>query len=309
MSERSKLRIGYALGSGSARGWAHIGVINALAELGIEPDIVCGSSIGALVAAACAASELERLRRGASELTRLRVARFLNLNWSLNGFVDQKKLSIFLRQSVCDREFDFRELTKKFATVATDLESGKEIWFTEGSVLDAVSASIALPGLLPPVKIQGRWLVDGALVNPVPVSLCRALGADVVIAVNLNSGIVGTPVVDPPSNSTRDRFLGSLVRRRKPRAPMSETEAEIQPRIRESSPKLLDVLGRSINITQDRITRSRMAGDPPDILLTPRLSHIGLFEYHRVAEAVAEGEQCVARMLHEIRHVLPGVIA
>ena len=308
MSDPARLRIGYALGSGSARGWAHMGVINALAELGVEPDIVCGTSIGAVVAAACAASRLERLLDGTRGLTRLQVARFLNLNWSLNSFIDQKRLTNFLHESLCDAELDFRELSKKLATVATDLESGKEVWFTEGSVLNAVSASIALPGLLQPVRIQGRWLVDGGLVNPVPVSLCRALGADVVIAVNLNSGIVGNPLVEPPNNGVRNHFLDSLMPQRKLQAPIPETTTESLPKIRQRRPGLLDVLGRSINITQDRITRSRMAGDPPDIVLSPRLSHIGLFEFHRVAEAVGEGEQCVARMLSEIRHVLPGVI-
>lgn len=300
------MRLGYALGSGSARGWAHIGVIRALAELGIEPDIVCGTSIGALVAAASAGSRLDQLLEVAEGLTRLRVARFLNLSLSFNNFIDHKRLSGFLRDALCDEALDFSELSRKFAAVATDLESGKELWLTDGSVLEAVSASMALPGLLPPTRLKGRWLVDGGLVNPVPVSLCRALGADVVIAVNLNSGIVGSRIADSSSPGPRSHFLSALVSRPTPTSSSGALERAIEPppRIRERSPRLLDVLGRSINITQDRITRSRMAGDPPDIVLTPRLSQIGLFEFHRAAEAVHEGQQCVARMLPEIRHLL-----
>jgi len=298
------LRLGYALGSGSARGWAHIGVIRALAELGIEPDIVCGTSMGALVAAASASSRLDQLLEVAEGLTRLRVARFLNLSLSFNNFIDDKRLSGFLRDTLCDESLEFSELPRKFAAVATDLESGKELWLTDGSVLEAVSASIALPGLLPPMRLRGRWLVDGGLVNPVPVSLCRALGADVVIAVNLNSGIVGSRIADSAGNGPRSHFLSALVSRPTPSCGALEKTTEPPPRIRERSPRLLDVLGRSINITQDRITRSRMAGDPPDIVLTPRLSQIGLFEFHRAAEAVDEGRHCVARMLPEIRHLL-----
>jgi NTE family protein len=188
-------RIGLALGSGASRGWSHIGVIKALTEIGIDPDIVCGCSIGALVGASYCAGKLNELEDWLRTLSKLEVARFLELNWSLKGFVNVEHLREFLTDYVCNENVNIEELGKTFAAVATDLENGREVWFTKGSVLKAVWASMSLPGLFPPIQHKGRWLVDGGLVNPVPVSLCRALGADLVIAVNLNEDIVGKHLV------------------------------------------------------------------------------------------------------------------
>ncbi|MCD6389307.1 MAG: patatin-like phospholipase family protein [Desulfobulbaceae bacterium] len=189
--ERTPRQIGLALGGGSARGWAHIGIIHALKKIGIKPKIVCGCSIGALVGASYAPGNLKKLESWVHSLTTRTVVSFLELDFSFKGFVDAKRLQTFLNQNVCDEKMEFADLSKQFATVSTDLETGREIWFTKGSVLNAVWASISLPGLFPPIQSQGRWLVDGGLVNPVPVSICRALDADIVIAVNLNGDIVG----------------------------------------------------------------------------------------------------------------------
>jgi len=188
--DATSLRIGLALGSGSSRGWAHIGVIRALAAAGIEPGILCGCSIGALVGASYAAGNLDRLEQWALALKRLELARYFEINLSLNGFVDTARLQTFLVTNVCDANVSIENLPKKYAAVSTELATGGEIWFTSGPVIDAVWASIAMPGLFPPTRNKGRWLVDGGLVNPVPVSVCRALGADVVIAVNLNGDIM-----------------------------------------------------------------------------------------------------------------------
>jgi NTE family protein len=183
-------RIGLALGSGSSRGWAHIGVIRALSEVGIEPDIVCGCSVGALVGASYSAGMLDRLEQWVTSLTKLEFARFFELNLSLTGFIDTERLRTFLAGYVCGEGDCIENLAKTYAAVSTELETGREIWFTRGPVLEAVRASISIPGLFPPLFHEGKWLVDGGLVNPVPVSLCRSLGADIVIAVNLNGDTV-----------------------------------------------------------------------------------------------------------------------
>lgn len=293
-------RIGLALGSGSARGWSHLGVIKALQKLGIEPDIISGCSIGTLVGAAYCAGNLNKLEQWLLKLSKLEVARFFELNWSFNGFVDADHLQSFLNQYVCDNEVCIEDLDKTFAAVSTDLEKGREVWFTSGSVLQAVWASMSLPGLFPPIQYDGRWLIDGGLVNPVPVSVCRALGADVVIAVNLNGDIVGKhlahkPEVEP-NFGIADRFIKNI----------REYSATIFPAIgsEDKTPGLFDAIVSSINIMQDRITRSRMAGDPPDILLAPKLAKIGLLEFHRAGEAIAEGEKCVERLASEIQYAL-----
>lgn len=299
-SKTPKPAIGLALGSGSARGWAHIGILHALSAQGIEPEILCGTSIGSLVGASYAADNLSKLEGWVRSLTRFETIRFFEINSSLNGFVDTERLRRFLNEYVADDHLLIENLDKQFAAVSTDLESGREIWFTRGPILDAVWASISVPGLFPAIKNDNRWLVDGGLVNPVPVSACRALGADIVIAVNLNGDIVGRHFTQPvrqagQADGIKGKITG-LVRE------YTDTFFSAH-RENDKPPSLFDAIAGSVNIIQDRITRSRMAGDPPDIVLSPKLGHIGLLEFYRAAEAIAEGKKCVERMLPEILHV------
>jgi NTE family protein len=295
------MNIGLALGGGSSRGWSHLGVISALTNQGIVPDIVCGTSIGSLVGASYVSNNHDKLEEWACSLTKFGTASFFEINTSLNGFINTKRLHNFLNEYVASDNSVIEDLDKQYATVATDLESGREVWLTKGSVLEAVWSSISLPGLFPAIKNNNKWLVDGGLVNPVPVSVCRALGADIVIAVNLNGDIVGkhfqvqkniikqdTGVVDKITDLVAE-YTASV---------FSTTKVEDKP------PSLFEAIAGSVNITQDRITRSRIAGDPPDILLSPKLSHIGLLEFYRANEAIDEGKECVQRMLPEILHVL-----
>lgn len=314
-------RIGLVLGSGASRGWSHIGIIKALSKLGIEPDIVTGCSIGALVGAAYCSGGLEKLEQWLLKLDRLEVAKFFELNWSLNGFVDPDHLEKFLTTYVSGGNVNIQDLDKTFAAVSTDLQSGREVWFSEGSVVKAVWASIALPGLFPPLKYDSKWLVDGGLVNPVPISVCRALGADFVIAVNLNGNIVGKHFVKktkkPAGKHGQDHDGKADSSGNENASTVDGLANRVVQRLREYSsalfaddgtdsngPGLFDSIAASINITQDRITRSRMAGDPPDLLLTPKLSHIELLEFHRAGEAMEEGEACVERMSSEIKYAL-----
>jgi NTE family protein len=297
--KNASARIGLALGSGSSRGWAHIGVIKALAEVGIQPDIICGCSIGALVGASYAAGNLDYLEQWALSLTRLEIARYFEINLSLNGFVDTGRLHSFLVKHVCNEQETIENLKKTYAAVSTELATGREKWFTSGPVIEAVWASISLPGLFPPMQSKGRWLVDGGLVNPVPVSLCRAMGADIVIAVNLNGDIVRKHISPKPKKPDSDSMIDIFAETvKKYSATMFAGQKQ-----RNAPPDLFNALASSINIMQDKITRSRMAGDPPDILLAPKLSHIGLLEFYRAAEAIEEGHGCVKRMLPEIHYV------
>lgn len=297
------MKIGLALGSGSSRGWAHIGVINALVEQGINPDIVCGTSIGSLVGASYVSSNLEKLDAWACSLSKFETARFFEINRSLNGFVNTERLHHFLNEFVARDDLFIEALPKRYASVATDLSTGREVWLTEGVLTEAVWASISLPGLFPAIKNNDKWLVDGGLVNPVPVSVCRALGADIVIAVNLNGDIVGKHFQSPKTTIDRDKGVVEKITDL-----VSEYTASAFPanKTKEQPPSLLDAIAGSVNITQDRITRSRMAGDPPDIILSPKLAHIGLLEFYRAKEAISEGKRCVHRMQTEIDHLLGG---
>jgi len=299
-------RIGLALGGGSARGWAHIGAIRALADAGIEPDLVCGTSIGALVGAAYVGGELDRLEAWVRSLRVQTVVSFLDFSLG-GGLIKGDKLIEFFRSHFVDR--DIRELARPFGAVATDLQRGREVWLREGGVSDAVRASIALPGLFTPAQRDGSWLVDGGLVNPVPVSLCRAMGADLVIAVDLNADLLRRHLKPKPA----------AARKRAPANPENLTDsvmARIQTGMSQLGlnsgngprpPAMLDVLASSINIMQVLITRSRLAGDPADVMVTPLLANLGLMEFHRADVAIDAGRRAMEAAIPQLNARLNGL--
>lgn len=295
MSKRSP-RIGLALGSGSARGWAHVGVVRALERAGIVPEVVCGTSIGALVGAAYASGQIERLDDWVRGLSWQTVVGLMDFRMN-GGLIQGAKLVDFFRARFEDR--GIAQLPKKFACVATELTTGREVWLQDGPVIDAVRASIALPGLLTPVVREERLLVDGGLVNPVPVSLCRALGAEIVIAVDLNWDLIGRraqvpDVANAEAGPAQSSLIEAIFGRFRQRT--IETGPE--------SPSLLDVLTTSLNIMQVRITQSRLAGEPADVLIRPRLSGIAAMDFHRGAVAAAEGERAAERAIPVIQELL-----
>lgn len=302
-----KPKIGIALGGGAARGWAHIGILNALAEMGIKPDIIAGTSIGALVGSAYANGQEKELEAWVRSLTWKEIVGFLDVSVVPGGLIEGDKLIDFARSRAPDT--DIESLPIPFGAVATELSTGREVWMREGKVLDAVRASISLPGLFKPVRRDGAWLIDGGLVNPVPVSLCRAMGAETVIAVNLNAGVVGTPRHirapkkrdEKQENNIWDRISDSFKQK------LNEKKKELLMQILgedHDSPGSFEVLAGSINIMQERITRSRLAGDPPDLLLEPKLSHIGLMDFDRADEAIAEGHSCVERTSNRLVEII-----
>jgi NTE family protein len=302
-------RIGLALGSGSARGWAHIGIIDALLEAGIEPDIVCGTSIGALVGAAYVADRLPALRSFAQSLTWREIVGLLDVRLSGGGIVDGKRIIALLRDLGIAAPIE--SYRKPYAAIATDLETGREIWLREGPIHEAVRASISLSGIFSPAKIADRWLVDGGLVNPVPVSTCRALGAEIVIAVNLNGDIVGRFEGDVKRISSTAKVASSpeFLRRLLDQIPpaIREQVSAIAPKLLRTgpaAPSYFDVLTNSINVMQDQITRARLAGEPPHVMLMPRLRAIGLLEFNRAEEAIAEGRACVQQALAALRRYI-----
>jgi NTE family protein len=305
-------RLGLALGSGSARGWAHIGVLQVFNEEGVRPDIVCGSSIGALVGAAYAAGELNRFADWVQSLGMRDVFGFMDFNLT-GGMLKGEKLIAFWRRNFAD--FDIESSPILYGAVATDLHSGAEVWLRHGSIADAVRASIALPGLFTPVaREDGRLLVDGGIVNPVPTSLARAMGADIVIGVDLNSDILHRhmqplAVVQAPAPDAEavpesepepvpPKSAGWMQRLTPWRADVPAVPAP------QRVPSVLDVVMTSVAIMQMRITRSRMAGDPPEVVVAPALANLGLLDFHRASEAIEEGRRAAKASLPQLQRFM-----
>jgi NTE family protein len=305
---KRKPRIGLALGSGSARGWAHIGAIRALEERGVKPDMVCGSSVGALVGAAYASGQLDKLEEWVTGLAWHTVVRLMDLSWR-GGLIRGARLFTLFNTILEDHDID--ALPLPYGAVATELGSGREVWLRHGKMLAAVRASSAMPGLFQPAVRDGALLVDGGLVNPVPVSMCRALGADVVIAVDLSWGKLGVyrdrsreeggakdGGGDLPQPAPREMpgWLNKISRGWLARAAKTEDHVRM--------PSIFEVFTTSLDIVEMRVARSRLSGDPPDILLTPLLPGFGTMEFHRAKEAIEEGRAAVERMAPLIEQVI-----
>ncbi|RDV05856.1 patatin-like phospholipase family protein [Undibacter mobilis] len=296
--------IGLALGGGAARGFAHIGVIRTLAAHGIVPDVIVGTSIGAVVGGCHAAGQLDNLETWARSLTTRSVMSYLDISLSGSGLIGGNRLASKLTEGLQDTRIE--DLPMRFAAIATEFSTGHEIWLTRGRLSNALRASYALPGIFPPVKIGGRWLVDGALVNPVPVSAARALGARVVIAVNLNADLFGRGTIiadhgsdekdDPPPVPEVQHGLRALFGR----------EASLRRKLfgDHGRPGIPTVMVEAFNVMQDRITRARLAGDPPDVLISPRLGSIGWFDFHRNKDAIAVGVDAAEKALETVTEAI-----
>jgi NTE family protein len=314
-------RVGLALGSGSARGWAHIGILRALAERGFVPDVIAGASVGALVGAASAFGRLDDLEAWVSALTQRDVWRLVDTTFRGGGVMTGNRLMEAIAARIGDAPIE--SLPLAFGAVATDLYTGEEIWLREGSFMTAVRASSGVPGLFAPTWHQGRWLIDGGVVNPVPVSLCRALGADIVVAVDLSRSVTQV------ARRARERVNGAAAAAT---AATGGSESKVSDegnailqrwsglvdgivesfRSKRTEPGLLEVMSTAVNIMQERVTRSRFALDPADVVLQPDLMDFQLMDFHRAREAIEIGRAHVAQMeakLEPLRARLQGGLA
>ncbi len=301
--------IGLALGGGAARGFAHIGILKTLIAHGIVPNVVVGTSIGAVVGGAYAAGHLDTLEEWARSLQVRNILGYLDIRLNGSGLIGGEKLATRLEASIGPTLIE--DLPLKFASVATEVRTGHEIWLTRGRMVDAMRASYALPGIFSPVLVGDRWLVDGALVNPVPVSAARALGAEIVIAANLSSDIF-THSTTIYSHGSAPGPLAQIVEEAPSKRRFGKFFSLERTMKREffgggGRPGISSVMVDAFNIMQDRITRARLAGDPPDLLITPRVGEIGWFDFHRADDLIAFGTRATERVidsLQEVIHVL-----
>lgn len=323
------LRIGLALGSGAARGWAHIGVIRALETMGITPDIVTGTSIGSLVGGAYAAGKLDELEDWVRTMDRWTVIDLLDIGIADGGVIAGKK--VFTQAQKRFGKIDIRALPIDYAAVATELTTGKEIWLCEGDLFSVARASCAMPGLLSPQFMDGRWLVDGALANPVPVSLARSLQADFVIAVHLNSQIQlledevqQNAHSQPPGRTSSATLSESRLIDGKEQTVFNERDQGMFHHVLSRSqnfieqlrgklgkgartPGVFGVMASAIDIMQERITKASFSTNPPDILLQPKLGRLGLLEFDQGADAIRIGYETTMRAQQDILQKLKDV--
>jgi len=290
--------IGLALGGGAARGFAHIGALRTLLKHGIKPEIIAGTSIGAVVGGCYAAGYLDALEDWARRLTRRRVFGYLDFNLGGSGLIGGDRLAATLKGELGD--LTFQDLPVRLSAIATEIGTGHEIWLTRGKVAEAMSASYALPGIFPPVKIGGRWLMDGALVNPVPVSAARAFGARLVIAVNLNADNFGRGTIIQDHGPNADEPTDQSISLEGGLRGKAERMLKRQFLGTPGRPGLSTVMIEAFQVVQDRITRSRLAGDPPDVLINPRLGRINLFDFHRADEIIELGADAAEKALESI---------
>lgn len=291
-----QVKIGLALGSGAAKGWAHIGVINALQEMGIEIDIVAGCSVGALVGAAHASGRLPVMENWVRSFSYWDVLRLMDFSWRRGGLLRGKRVFNAVGQLL--RTHDFEQCQKKFGVVATNLSTGRELWLTKGDLNQAVRASCSMPGLLAPVWYNGYWLVDGAVVNPVPISLTRAMGADIVIAVDLQhdahlmqQDLMSVHATPDDLHSDKELTWRDKIRRRLTGPQARQSTA---------SPTAMEIMSTSIQVLENRLKRNRMAGDPPDVLLQPYCPQISTLDFHRAEEAIEAGRLAVEKQLEQL---------
>jgi NTE family protein len=298
--------IGLALGGGAARGFAHIGIVRTLMAHGIVPNVVVGTSIGAVVGGAYAAGHLDTLEAWARRLQPRNVLSYLDLRLNGSGLIGGDKLAAELEATIGQTVIE--DLPMKFATVATEVRTGHETWVTHGRMVDAMRASYALPGIFAPVLIGGRWLVDGALVNPVPVSAARALGAEIVIAANLSSDIFthSTTIYSHGASAMAREEVAEPAPPKRGLSKLFSAERAVKREFFGSAgrPGISSVMVDAFNIMQDRITRARLAGDPPDLLITPRVGQIGWFDFHRADELIAHGARAAERAIVSIQEVI-----
>jgi NTE family protein len=297
--------IGLALGGGAARGFAHIGILKALLANGIVPNVVVGTSIGAVVGGAYASGHLDTLEDWARSFRGVRnILGYLDIRLNGSGLLGGEKLASRLEGSIGQTLIE--DLPLKFATVATEIRTGHEIWLTRGRMVDAMRASYALPGIFSPVLIGDRWLVDGALVNPVPVSAARALGAEIVIAANLSSDIFTHSTTIYSHGAVPEPAVAedTATKRRFPKFFSPERTVKREFFGSGGRPGISSVMVDAFNIMQDRITRARLAGDPPDMLITPRVGQIGWFDFHRADDLIAFGTRAAERAIDSIQEAI-----
>lgn len=306
-------KIGLALGSGSARGWSHIGVLQALEQNEIPIDYIAGTSIGSFVGAVYATGKIDSLREFALGMNWKMVLSYFDVVFPKSGFLDGKKIHDLFSMHTSARTFDDFQIPVRM--VATDLDSGQEVILDSGNIIDSIRASVSVPGVITPVRRGDKLLIDGGLVNPVPVDVVRSMGANIVIAVNLNSGLVSKrsnkkTTVDESDRTIdeteiQNEWIGKLAHS------YNQAERLVREKINlwfereeEAKPNIMEIMGASLDIMEEKIAATNLELHQPDILITPRLADLKMFDFDQAERSIEEGYQRAMEQMPEIKNLI-----
>ena len=283
-----KTTVSLVLGSGGARGYSHIGVIEELERRGYEIVCVAGSSMGALVGGVYAAGRLQEYRQWVTGLSWVSVFKLMDLTLRGEGTIRGERLLKRLREILGNPLIE--ELAIPYTAVATDLTHQKEVWFQNGSLLDAIRASIAVPGFFTPVIEEERMLVDGGVLNPIPIIPTVAAHADLIIAVDLNSD-VKMPQVSLPDTQYLNRS-GFSDEWHLDGSPQEESEAD-EVSLPNKGAGRIDVLLNAVEVMQESLGKYKVAGYPPDLLIQIPKDACSFYDFHRASEMIELG-RCIS---------------
>ncbi len=305
MWKKKKKKVGLALGSGSARGWSHIGAIEAIEEAGIPIHCIAGTSIGAFVGAVYATGDLPSLKEFALQMDWKKVVSYFDVVFPKSGFMDGKKVhDLFSMHTEAKTFADFKI---PVSMVATNVETGKKVIINSGNIIESIRASISVPGVFTPVRRDGEWLVDGGLVDPIPVSVVKEMGADFVIAVDLNSDIVSPEKQEQPQSGEKtmpQKQRHDIIQRisaqynHAEKAVLSQINRWFPPSPK--TPNIFDIMGSSIGIMQRQVSMINLAVDPPDVLIQPRLGDLKMFDFDQAERSIKEGYEQTKIQLEKI---------
>lgn len=319
------VKIGLALGSGGARGWAHIGVIRALEEADIKVDYLSGASIGALVGAIYGIGALDELEEFADEVDVDYLLSLMDISFPSLGLIKGDNIVNFISKFISDQKVEETQIP--FRCVATNFMQKKETIFESGSLIDAVRASISIPGIFRPFERDDTYLIDGGIINPVPISVVKEMGAEVIIAVNLNSDSEseeadsqGYPYVscskaekekidkESQENQGKEKQTSGIVQKLKDRydalkliLPNDINDWIPDPEVGLS---IFDVIGNSINIMEQQVTDIKLKIEQPDILIEPNLMDFSIFDFHQAKLIMQRGYDAAKPKIPQLKEVL-----
>ncbi len=292
------MKIGLALGGGGAKGFAHIGVLHAFKDAGIECDVVTGTSVGALVGASYAAGRLLELEEKSAKIKLVEIPKLLSPTWSKKGMFSGKNILELFGEIIPVNNIE--ELSIKFAAVAADLESSSTVVFSSGEISKALRASISIPAIFTPVLDGGRVLVDGGVLEPLPIAQARELGAEYIIAIDL----FGNENTSESLKTQKEVFPEGINSALNYFKTLSEKFLLSSDGEGEATPHIISIIEKTLSLSQKQLTELRLKEYPPDIIISPPVANVGVLDFHQGAPVIEIGRKAAEEIIPKIKEAI-----